>query len=397
MATRIHKNWLKAFVDYAQYGEAPDSVYFWIAVSCVAACLRRRVWLPMGYFEWIPNFYVVIVAPPGIIGKSTSMGIGTKLLHQVPGIQFGPQVVTWQALVTSLAGSQEMIDIPGEGMVSQSCLFIESSEFGNLLNPNDREMVDMLVHLWDGRKEQFLKKTKTSGDDTIINPCVNILAATTPDWIGGNFPEYLIGGGFTSRCIFVYAEEKARLVAYPGLMMPEGYAAKEAGLIHDLEIISQLGGQYKLADKDAIAWGGEWYDKHNKEKHPHLDPGKFGGYLARKQTHIHKLAMVLAAAQRDDLLITVDDLTFADKAVTQLESDMAGIYAKIGTSADAKGQAELVRIVRAFGVIDDKNLYSRLFKIMSHNEYVQAKDSAIAAGMISTKVINDQYLISAIP
>lgn len=396
MSTRIHKNWLTAFVDYAQYGEAPDSVYFWVGVSCIAAVLRRRVWLPMGYFEWIPNFYVIIVAPPGVIGKTTSIGIGSKLLHQVPGINFGPQVVTWQALVTSLAGCQEMVDLTGDGMTTQSCIFIEAGEFGTLLNPNDREMVDMLVHLWDGRKEQFVKKTKTAGDDTIINPCVNILTATTPDWIGGSFPEYLIGGGFTSRCIFVYAEEKARLVAYPGLIMPKGHLEKEVGLVHDLEHISQLSGQYKL-DANTVEWGKEWYERHNKGKHAHLDPGKFGGYLARKQTHIHKLAMVIAAAQRDELIVTSDDLTFADKEVTRLENDMAGIYAKIGTSADAKGQAELVRIVRAFGVIDDKSLYNRLFKIMSHNEYVQAKDSAIAAGMISTKVINGEYLISAIP
>jgi hypothetical protein len=36
-----------------------------------------------------------------------------------------------------------------------------------------------------------------------------------------------------------------------------------------------------------------------RAKHLHLDDERFGGYLARKQTHIHKLAMILAAAESD--------------------------------------------------------------------------------------------------
>ena len=49
---------------------------------------------------------------------------------------------------------------------------------------------------------------------------------------------------------------------------------------------------------------------------------RFGGYLARKQTHIHKLAMVLAASRRDELLIDEEDLALAAKMMTDLEQDM---------------------------------------------------------------------------
>jgi hypothetical protein len=76
-------------------------------------------------------------------------------------------------------------------------------------------MVDLLVSLWDGKQGAFEKKTKGSGSDSVENPWINLIACTTPAWIAGNFPEYMIGGGFTSRCIFVYAEKKAKLVAYP--------------------------------------------------------------------------------------------------------------------------------------------------------------------------------------
>lgn len=394
MAKRKHSDWLSAFIKHAETGEAPREVYFWVGVSCIAACLRRRVWLPMGHFEWIPNFYIIIVAPPGIISKTTSINIGTELVRQVPGIKFGPSAVTWQSLVTILAEAQEMYD-DGKEMINMSPLTLESGEFGTLVDPHNREMIDMLVHMWDGKKEVFWKSTKTSGDDKVVNPFLNIIAATTPDWIGDNVPESLVGGGFTSRCIFVYADEKAKLVAYPGMITPAGYDDRKVDLIHDLELISQLVGPYVL-EPDARQWGEDWYERHNTTRHLHLDSRRFGGYLARKQSHIHKLAMVLSASQRDNLHITVNDLERAEKAVTKLEETLPQIYSHIGTSEVAKGQAELVRIVRAYGVIDDTSLYARLFRTMGHDAYVTAKESAIKAGLIFTKIVNNEYLIYAV-
>jgi hypothetical protein len=204
---RFCDDWLKSFIDFAAPGtEAPYNALFWTGVSTIAGALRRRVWIDMRHFQWLPNFYIIIVAPPGVITKSTAINIGMNLLRQVPGIRFGPDVVTWQALVESLANSAEsVIDHNSGEFHTMACLTIASDEFGMLLNPQDREMIDVLVHLWDGKKGVFKKVTKTSGCDDVQNPWVNIIACTTPAWISGNFPEYLIGGGFTSRCVFVYA------------------------------------------------------------------------------------------------------------------------------------------------------------------------------------------------
>jgi hypothetical protein len=74
-------------------------------------------------------------------------------------------------------------------------------------------------------------------------------------------------------------------------------------LIEDLSQISIMTGEYKLSPA-AFEWGRKWYAHHHSSKHIHLDDDRFGGYLARKQTHIHKLAMILAAAESDRLVIT---------------------------------------------------------------------------------------------
>lgn len=320
-------------MEYASYGEAPAHMYFWTGVSTIAGVLRRRVWIDQAYFRWHPNFYIIIVAPPGIVSKSTTAGIGMSLLKKVPDIRFGPDVVTWQALVGSFEDSALAFEYEGE-FHTMSALTIESSEFGNLLNPSDKEMIDLLVSLWDGKPGAFTKRTKMSGNNEVINPWINLIACTTPSWIAGNFPEYMIGGGFTSRCIFVYAEKKAKYVAYPGFAVPPNHHRMAEQLIEDLCQISLMVGEYRLTPQ-AKDWGEAWYENHYATRNLNLDDDRFGGYLARKQTHIHKLAMVLAAAESDRLIITAEHLALANTMVTDLEQDMQYVFSKIGKTEDS--------------------------------------------------------------
>lgn len=329
--SRNYPDWLSAFQDYSSYGEAPRRMYFWTGVSTIAGALRRHVWVDMGHFKWYPNLYVILVAPPGVVAKTTTADIGMDLLRQVPGVAFGPSVVSWQALVQAFGQAAESFQDPASlEYLTMSPMTISSGEFGNLLNPQDKEMVDMLVNLWDGKG--FRKVTKHSGSDDVVNPWINIIACTTPAWIAGNFPEYMIGGGFTSRCVFVYADKKERYVAYPKLHMPPNIAETQQRLVADLEhIATKLIGEYVITP-DALAWGQEWYEHHNKHRPAHLQDDRFGGYLARKQTFIHKIAMILAASCRDELVITRSDLVTAADMVTDLEGEMINVFKKIGRS-----------------------------------------------------------------
>lgn len=380
---RHYSNFLEGYVDYAKFSEAPISMLFWTGVCTVAGALRRRVWIDQAYFQWIPNFYVIIVSPPGIVAKSTTAATGMRLLRAVPGVKFGPDVVTWQALAQAFAGALEFVQMIDGKMLGMSSLMIESSELGTFLNPSDREMVDFLVTLWDGKKGSIEKLTKTQGKDTIENPCINLIACTTPAWIEGNFPEYMIGGGFTSRCIFLYTDKKRQYVAYPKFSVPKDFVEIQKKLISDLTTISKLKGEYVL-DPKTVVWGEKWYQEHYENRPKHLDNERFGGYIARKQTHIHKLAMVLAAAQRDDLIIVEDDLSAANAIITSLEADMPRVFDRIGTSTQAKGAVLLLNRIRLYGRegVSRQALYNSVFKELSYNDFQLAVEAVFEAGHI---------------
>lgn len=300
-----------------------------------------------------------------------------RLLHQVPGINFGPDVVTWPALVSAFAACSESFELNGE-FLTQCALTLESSELGNLLNPQDRDMVDLLVTLWDSKQGGFRKVTKNSGNDIVENPWINLIACTTPSWIAGNFPEYVIGGGFTSRVLFVYTDTKDKYVSYPALKVPKNMAEQELALIQDLShIAGNLCGAYRLTD-DAIIWGEGWYKKHYSGVTKSISDERFAGYRARKQTHIHKLAMILAASQRDEMIITSDDLILANVMITDLERDMAKVFEKIGLTEESRQTDRFIKFVQQNGEVP----YSEAYKHV-HLHFTNLKDfEGIVAGAI---------------
>lgn len=374
---RLFNDWLKAFVTFASFGEAPLKMLYWSGVATVAGALRRRVWFEQAYFQWIPNFYIIFVAPPGVVSKSTTANIGMNLLRALNYIKFGPDVITWQALVTSLAKATEAVSNPSGEFRSMSALTFCSDELGNLLNPNDRDLVDALVTLWDGKQGAFSKETKTSGSDRIENPFVNIIGCTTPAWISGNFPEYLLGGGFTSRCVFLYEDTKRQLVPYVDEVVPKNFEKFRQDLVHDLEIISNLYGQYELSGP-ARDWGHQWYKEHWRKKPKEVRTDQFDGYMARKQTHLHKLAMVLSAARRNDLVVSVREIEEAAATITALELDMPKVFARIGQTDITRGSADIINSIEASPGVTQTELYNRLFRTLPLEDFQKAINGALA-------------------
>ena len=379
--SRLYKDLFKPFMEYASVVESPAIMHFWAFVGAVAGCLRRKVWLDMKRFVWTPNFFIIFVAPPGIVSKSTTADIAMDLLRQVPGIKFGPDVVTWPALVSAFAAAGESFQY-GEDWVPMSPLTLVASELGNLVNPQDREMINLYINLWDGRKS-LEKVTKMSGNDIVEAPWINLLGCTTPHWIADNMPPAVVGGGFTSRCIFVYTDKKEKLVAYVDEMTrPEDEELKRS-IIHDLEYIAtNLTGPYHL-DPAAREWGKEWY-AHLWAGQEKIGDDQTNGYTARKQTHLHKLAMVLAASKRDELILLAEDLQLADLMLTATEKDQMKVFNRMGRSEDSMQMERFVQFVQRKGECDYGEAYRSIHTYFADfSDFEGILTGTIRAGLIT--------------
>lgn len=379
---RQFKDWLASYVEYASYTEAPKRMHFFAGVGVVAGALRRHVWIDQKRYKWYPNQYIILVAPPGVVNKSTTIRIATDLLRQVKGIGWGPSIMTWQALMVKFSEAMESFPV-GDMQYTQCALTLEADELGVLLDPTNRELVDFLVSLWDSKTGILDKITKHVGNETVENPYINIIAGTTPSWIAGNFPDYLIGGGFTSRCLFVYADKKDRFIAYPGLHIRPGDEQLQAALVADLEhIATTIFGEYTLSS-EAIAWGTEWYEKHSTGIAEHLSDERFAVYFSRKQTHMHKLAMVIHAATSDSMVIGVESLVLANTMLEVVEKDMPAVYAKIGRSEESIATERLLTYIRHRQSVP----YAEAYRYI-HNEFPNGRDfEGIIAGLLKSGLI----------
>jgi hypothetical protein len=382
---RNYANWLQGYIEYTKASESPTSFHFWTGVATIAGALRRRVWIDERHFQWTPNFYIVLVGPPGVAAKSTSIRSGMKFLERLK-IPFGPQSMTWQALTKAMEeaiSGINVVDADGiEQRIVMSCLTIPVSELGTFLRMEDTAMIDVIVDLWDGQQTTWSHKTKSSGNIEIQNPWINLIACTTPSWLQNNFPEHMIGGGLMSRILFVYGEKKRQFVAYPSdAIRPQEHREIEEKLFRDLEEISELKGEYLLTT-EAKTWGRAWYENHWNTRPIHMASDRYGGYIARKQTHIHKLAIVLAAAKRSKLVIEKHDLEEAATLVTSIEPDMQKVFQSVGVVDSARHMKELVSYVKAYGQIAVADLWKLVMNTIEYRAFQESIRSAIESGMI---------------
>lgn len=384
---RHFPHWLKSYCAFTSHSEAPLDFHFWTGVSTIAGALRRRVWKDELLFKWTPNFYIIFVGPAGIVTKSTTLNIGYKMLQGVPGVYFGPDSMTWHGLAKKFEAAVEYAawppGTPGNPKpILMSPLTCSISELGTFLRPDDSSLISFLTDVWDGKERPFDHATKDSGEIKIENAWLNIIGATTPTWLQNNFPASLLSEGIGSRIVFVYGEQKRHYTAYPSRQIKaEDYHKTELKLLEDLRHIAKLVGPYELTE-DAYKWGEKWYQEHNTTSTTAMASGRYGGYLARKQTHMHKLAMVLAAAQRDDLIINAFDLQEAESILASAEGSMIKVFESVGIVDEAKHVAELVAFVRAHKWLTAKDLYRLCHNIMQERDFKLALKHAIDGDLL---------------
>jgi len=390
MAKRRCEDWLKTYMSYTEHLESPTSFHFWTGVSTIAAVLRRQVWLSQLDFLWTPNFYIVLVAPPGVANKSTTISVGRDLLDEVPNITLGPSSLSWQSLIDAFNDATYGITNPVTGeAIATSPITCAVSELGTFLHPSDRDLVQFLTDVWDSPK-RWKRRIRSEGVITVEGPWLNMIGATTPGWLADNYPERLIKEGLTSRIIFAYETAKRHLTAYlEDAVDRVVHKEQRLDLIDDLCMMSQMVGQMTISS-EAKAWGKEWYDNFWATRPPDLISDRFDGYISRKQTLIHKLAIVLQVAKGQDMEIQLDTLQTAEQILTSQEADMRKVFECLGVVPQRQHTVLILQTTKCAPnqTISKRELWQILNHRMTMGEFNAALESCREAGYVSIKVGN---------
>jgi hypothetical protein len=270
------------------------------------------------------------------------------------GIPMAAEAITREALIQTLGAAQNSTPDPQTGDIhTHSSLTIISPELTVFLGYQNHQLMSDLTDWYDCRS-RWTYRTKNMGTDDVLGVFVNLLGATTPDLIRTTLPLDAIGGGLTSRIIFVFEPRKGKTVPAPFLSEREKALQKE--LMHDLEAINLLSGQFKLT-QDALSLWIDWYTK-NSEINIFNDP-RFDGYTERRPNHVMKLSMIVSASRRDSLQITEQDLKDAINILERTEVKMPMVFAGVGRSSTADLISEIMADIGNSGEIPHKELMMR--------------------------------------
>lgn len=373
MPRLIPGSWLKAYLAYTAESESPEEYHLWTAVSVIAGALKRQVFFDMGYFLLYPNMYIVLVGPAGRCKKSTSMRIGRDVLKGTPGTKFTADSTTREKLIINLSQAHK------DGA---SAMTAHSTEFATMLTSSGMDMVVFLTDIFDC-PPVWEHDTKSGGKNTIKGPYLNLLGATTPDWISRAMPLDTIGVGLTSRIIFVHHDTPREADAIPKLT--DAQKALSQLLVTDLIAISTLSGEFKLTDKSYEMYN-NWYRARVGNPNPTGDP-RLAGYFERKPMHMLKLSMIVAAAKRDGLTIEEEDMHDAMTMLERIEARMTKVFVGVGKNPiHADKEAVLAAVIEASPIgLSMGELLARFNYSLRKDELAEVLETLIIIGACQLK------------
>uniref|UniRef100_A0A6M3L1U7 DUF3987 domain-containing protein n=1 Tax=viral metagenome TaxID=1070528 RepID=A0A6M3L1U7_9ZZZZ len=328
-----------------------------------------------------PSLYVMIVAPPGWCRKSVPVGFAKDILKelQLPVYVDSPTKRAFTKKLDALSRQHHYkITDPDTGlMISQpqaplSCI---SKELSSFLAINPKEMIEALTDLYD-EHDTWDYETSGAGEDHITAPYINCLFATTPKWMASNLPPEAIGGGFTSRFVMVAGTERYKILSDP----PPGSPALYRDLIHDLNIISMMTGEFKWGE-GAYRFFDQWYQGLGQAAKEIMDE-RVQPFLSRIHTIAIKTAMCLHVAYADTFIIEIDDIERAIRMLTDVTKKASSAFSSHGRSRSA---VDTDRIMAQLGQLK-KLSFSDLLRINYRNtnklELIEILESLEAMGNV---------------
>jgi len=378
------ENWIDGYTEYTAETESAAIFHKWTAMSVIAAALRKKVYFNLGRIRVYPNLYVVLVAEPGVVRKTQAITYGRRIMSKVDSIITSADAVTMQALIQDLEASAQAEHMPDGSVMTHNSLTVISREFETFLGKKTENtaMLTLLTDLFDCEELPWKYRTKNSGSNILSAVYLNLLAATTPESLASSLPAVAIGGGLTTRIVFVFGSGKNKKVPIPEAP-PE---ILELALIQDLEVISRICGVYEFSPQARANWI-DWYMQYEEISPERLCQDRlFDGWYSRKPMIIIKLAQILTAAISSSLQVEWHSFLEAERLLLDVEKTMGKTFCAVGKSDISSDVAEVSSIIAKYGRIDEQHLLQLVWRDIDSEKFQNVIETAIKTGSVVREV-----------
>ena len=268
-------------------------------------------------------------------------------MKKIPDFKFGATSMTMASLVDHMNEAKKVIIrlATKEDPLEYHTLTIVADELSAFMHEYDNGLIAGLTKFYDCSE---YSQGRRVGDIRIriANPQLNILSGTTPSNLLHFIPEPAWEQGFTSRVILIHSDATDRdlidVFHTPFRPMP-------ADMVHDLEVISKLHGQFGWTEEWARAMHNWKLANFVVEGHPPPNHPRLKHYNSRRFAHAIKLSMISSVDRGNSLVLEKEDFNRALGWLLEAEVAMPKIFEGGKSSGDSKAMDEISHFIHAMG------------------------------------------------
>ena len=350
--TSLHPEEFELWMSSVELHEAPMLYTRWAALFGASAVLQRNVRIEGSHNRTYPNLLTFFVGPPAS-RKSTVIGYLREMLFQAGHVDFCPQDMTKNALISELAG----------GGSAKKRMKAYSAKMGYYVDPfdildstpaRDVDVTDLmdeaeddldvaqcspLTILADELQTQFQRTSEVLSviqdlydckphyafrNKQLFNPYVCMLSAVNTETLPVIFDHSRLLNGFLSRIILIHSPNSGRKFN-PFLARGEMPAIKPMAKLY--KRMSEMKGEMIMSP------GAEQLYKHieNLPAELLMYDIRFDAYMQRRANHLVKMAMCQAALNGRMEVSTVD-MAYAHTLLCYTEANMPDALGEYGFS-----------------------------------------------------------------
>ena len=330
--SRHFKDFISAYMNFAQDEFCPQNFHFWSGLSMLSAAIERKVWIKMvDQVDIYPNLYVWLIGEPAS-GKSTAVRIAGNLLDEaLPGLAKISENITDAKMVQEMQASTMIWDNPQTHQQERITPgYLCAPEANITFKEGECHSIFASLTDWYDCPKLCRKGTSTQGSYELPNVYCSMLVGCTPAHLQKVIPVKEAAGGFASRLTYIvhdepmvkrpdwFPETKDQLNPNRQKERDERAAKRKQiylALCADLRNINQLSGSI-VPTVEAMevysAWFQEVQEEMNATKSQILKH-----FLARRHVNVLKIAMLLTISRGNEMTMVAEYVTTAIKLIDE--------------------------------------------------------------------------------
>lgn len=336
--------WFEWYDQYTRKTEAPLSFHIFSSLSVLGASMGRRCYIDMGFFRIYPNYCSILIGPTGRVKKTSAVDIAKELVKEGSLCPIMADKITPEALARTLKDSgHHFIYAP------ELSVFLSKKQY-------NEGLVTLIIRLLDS-PDSFEIDTIVRGKEVVENVAITMLGGSTLSLLSTSSPTEVMSSGFLNRFVLVVEEDTSRCFAIP----ERGSEDLHQRLLQTIVRLKSFVGTFRL-NEQARAGYESWYA--DRRKLLRNAPSEMvAEVLERSPSHLLRTAMLVHAAQCDNMSICIDCLRIASNILSYAEKRIPQTVSVMSQNISSQDAEFLYETLKRLGGASD---HSKLLRRVSY-------------------------------